>query len=332
MLTAAFAYTGGWLSPRRLTPTRIVDSLSPAGGPALGFRRNHAIGICFTGTFESNGSGASLSKAELFAPGVYPVTGRFNLGTSDRSTQDSMARVRGLSLRVLLPDGREWRAAMIDVPFFAVSTPDAFYALQRALADKIHPHAMDDFASAHPEFRRFGQWASNAPWTASYAEDRYNSLNSFTFTEADGTQHVVRWSFAPTVVPQLLSAQQIQKRGPAFLNADITERVTHAPQRWAMLVTVADRGDSTADPSKPWPANRRTVFVGTLVAKEIQPEANGACRDINFDPTVLPPGMGVSDDPFPAARSAAYAISYNRRTAEENAYPRNSVPVGAVQP
>ena len=44
--------------------------------------------------------------------------------------------------------------------------------------------------------------------------------------------------------------------------------------------------------------------------------------DINFDPTVLPAGMRTSDDPFPAARSAAYSVSYNRRTAEEKDYPR----------
>jgi catalase len=32
--------------------------------------------------------------------------------------------------------------------------------------------------------------------------------------------------------------------------------------------------------------------------------------------------MRTSDDPFPAARSSAYANSYDRRTAEERAYPR----------
>src|SRR5215469_13876072 len=79
-LVAAFFYTAGWLSPSRLTPARLVDGLAPPGGPALGFRRNHAKGICFTGTFESNGAAASLSKAPMFAAGSYPVTGRFNLG------------------------------------------------------------------------------------------------------------------------------------------------------------------------------------------------------------------------------------------------------------
>jgi len=56
--------------------------------------------------------------------------------------------------------------------------------------------------------------------------------------------------------------------------------------------------------------------------QQIEPERDGPCRDINFDPTVLPPGIGTSDDPFPAARSAAYAKSYDLRTAETKYYPR----------
>src|SRR5271170_1110508 len=79
----AFAYTAGWLSPQRLTPKKIVAALAPPGGPALGHRRNHAKGICFTGSFEANGAGSSLSRAAVFAPGQYPVVGRFNLATAD---------------------------------------------------------------------------------------------------------------------------------------------------------------------------------------------------------------------------------------------------------
>ncbi|MDR3530812.1 MAG: catalase, partial [Rhodopila sp.] len=81
----------------------------------------------------------------------------------------------------------------------------------------------------------------------------------------------------------------------------------------------------TADPSKAWPENRRTVDVGTLTVQQIEPERNGPCRDINFDPTVLPTGIRPSDDPFPAARSSVYAKSYDRRTAEVQDYPRTTM-------
>jgi catalase len=120
----AFAYTAGWLSPTRLTPTKIVDSLAPPGGPSLGHRRNHAKGICFTGVFESNGNGAELSSAQVFTRGEYPALGRFNLATADANAPDSTVRVRGLGLQLSTPDGEVWRSAMIDPPVFPVSTPE----------------------------------------------------------------------------------------------------------------------------------------------------------------------------------------------------------------
>jgi len=323
VMAAAFAYTAGWFTPNRLTPAKVVDTLAPSTGPVLGFRRNHAKGICFTGTFEANGAGVALSRAQMFATGAYLVTGRFNLAVPDPKAEDGGARVRGLSLRVRTPDGLEWRSAMLDAPFFPVATPQAFYDLQVA-SHKSDPAAMKAFVAAHPELGAFGAWAGSAPFTASYAEDRFNGINSFVFTNAQGQDQVVRWAFVPAATPVAVPPDELKKRGPDFLAKDIADRVAQAPQRWAMKVTVANPGDPTADPSKAWPDDRRTVDVGTLVVRKVEPEPDGPCRDLNFDPTVLPAGMRTSDDPFPAARSAAYSVSYNRRTAEEKDYPRTS--------
>ncbi len=318
---AAFAYTAGWFSPERLTPDKLVAALAPPAGPALDHRRNHAKGICFTGVFEANGAGSELSKAQVFARGQYPVLGRFNLATADANAPDATVRVHGLGIRIATPDGQEWRSAMIDPPVFAVSTPQGFYELLLASKSK-DANAMKNFVAAHPEFAAFGDWARNAPWTDSYAEDRFNSLNSFVFVDNSGAEHAVRWSLLPAAQPVAISQDELAKRGPDFLEQEITERVAGGPQRWTMVVTIANPGDPTADPSKAWPGDRRTIEVGTLSVRQIYPEPDGPCRDINFDPTVLPTGIQVSDDPFPAARSAAYARSYDLRTAEAKDYPR----------
>ena len=143
---AAFAYTAGWFSPQRLTPDKLVAAFAPPGGPALGHRRNHAKGICFTGVFEANGAGSELSQARFSPAGSIPVLGRFNLGTADPNAPDATVRVRGMGLRISTPDGQEWRSAMIDPPFFPVSTPQAFYELLLASGSK-DPNAMKTFAS-----------------------------------------------------------------------------------------------------------------------------------------------------------------------------------------
>jgi catalase len=318
-----FAYTAGWLSPQRLTPEKIVDALAPPGGPALGHRRNHAKGICFTGIFAANGAGSALSKAQVFAPGQYPALGRFNLATADANAPDATVRVRGMGLRIATPDGQEWRSAMVDPPIFPVSTPRAFYELLLASASK-DPNAMKIFAGAHPEIAAFGAWAEKAPWTGSYGEERFNSLDSFVFTDSSGAENMVRWSLLPAAPPVAVSPADLAKRGPDFLEREIAERVRGGPLHWTMVLTVADPGDPTADPSKAWPKDRRTIEVGTLTVTQIEAERDGPCRDINFDPTVLPSGIRTSDDPFPAARSAAYARSYDLRTAEAKDYPRTA--------
>src|ERR1700689_1858551 len=136
VVALAFAYTAGWLSPQRLTPAKLVAALAPPGGPALGHRRNHAKGICFTGAFEANNNGAELSRAQVFASGQYPALGRFNLGTADANAPDATVRVRGMGLQITTQNGKVWRMAMIDPPFFPVSTPEAFYGLLEASGSK----------------------------------------------------------------------------------------------------------------------------------------------------------------------------------------------------
>ena len=124
---AAFAYTAGWFSPERLTAKKVVDAFAPPGGAALGHRRNHVKGICFTGIFEANGAGSSVSEAPMFSPGQYPAIGRFNLATADIKAADATVRVRGMGLQIAAPGGQIWRMAMIGAPFFPVSTPQGLF-------------------------------------------------------------------------------------------------------------------------------------------------------------------------------------------------------------
>jgi catalase len=270
--------------------------------------------------FDSNGNGAQVSRADVFLRGQYPALGRFNLGTPDANAPDATVRVRGMGLQITTPDGAVWRAAMIDPPIFPVATPEAFYELLQ-MGHSKEPDAMKTFVAAHPELAAFGAWAKSAPWTASYAEDRFNSLNAFVLVDRSGAEHPVRWSLLPQAQVSPITEEALAKLGPNHLEQEIVERVAKSPQRWTMTLTLANPGDPISDPSKAWPAGRRTVDAGTLVVDKIVAERDGPCRNINFDPTILPDGIHVSDDPFPAARSSAYAKSYDLRTSEAKYYP-----------
>jgi catalase len=63
-----------------------------------------------------------------------------------------------------------------------------------------------------------------------------------------------------------------------------------------------------------------------LVLERSEAQDSGPCRDVNYDPLVLPAGIEGSDDPLLPARSAAYADSYLRRTSEEARLPGTVAP------
>jgi len=320
-----FAYAGGWLSPGLLTPARIVDRFEAVNGPHPGFRRNHAKGLCVAGRFAANGAGARLSKAALFAPGqVTPVLGRVALAGGQPYAADAETTVRSLALLFRQSDGEEWRTGMNNIPVFPVRTPEAFAAqLLAAKPDpatgKPDPARMAAFFADHPESARAAALIKARIVTGGFADSTFWSLNAFRFVAANGSVRPVRWAFVPE---RMATAETPARAGQADRNAlfdTFAAQVRQNPQRWHLVVTLGRVEDPTADATQPWPPDREGVDVGTLTLTEVTPEAPHTCRDINFDPLVLPDGIAPSDDPLLSARSAAYAQSFTRRAGEAKA-------------
>lgn len=317
-IALALAWAAGWLSPGRLTAQRLVDQLQANAGVYPGYRRNHAKGVCVAGYFDSTGQAQPYSVAEVFAPGARtPVTGRFAIPGSNPYAPDGSVPIRSMALRFTQANGQQWRTGMNSMPVFPVATPQAFFEqLQAGQPDpatgKPNPARLAAFFAAHPETAAFRAWAKTAKPSASFATESYWGLDAFQFIDAQGQPHAVRWRMAAEN-----GATTTGGPGADYLDADLARRLAHGPLRWRLVVTLADPGDPTNDATQTWPADRREVDAGTLVLTRTTPQQDGECRDINYDPTVLPHGIAISDDPLLSARSAAYAASYLRRTSEE---------------
>ncbi|GAB2576303.1 catalase family peroxidase [Dyella jejuensis] len=317
IIVLAFGYVGGWLAPHRLTAQRMVDQLQANAGVFPGYRRNHAKGVCVVGYFESSGNVQAYSVAQVFAPGRTPVVGRFAVPGGNPYAPDGSVPIRSMALRFTQADGQQWRTGMNSMPVFPVATPQAFYEqLQAQQPDpatgKADPAHLKAFFAAHPETAAFLAWVKTARPSASYTTESYWSLDAFVLVDANGQRHAVRWRMAPEA-----SGATPGGSDPNYLDADLAERLAHNPQRWHLFVTLAQPGDPTNDATRTWPSDRRDINAGTLVLTGTEPQASGPCRDINYDPLVLPHGIEASDDPLLPARSAAYATSYLRRTSEE---------------
>ena len=324
---AAFGYVGGWLAPRRLTPQRLVDTLQAGAGVHPGYRRNHAKGVCVAGWFEGNGAASSYSTAAVFARGRTPVVGRFAIPGGNPYAPDGSVPIRSMALRFNLPGGQQWRTGMNAMPVFPVSTPQAFYEQMLAgrpdpATGKPDPAKLGAFFAAHPETAAFRAWAMHAKPSASYVTERYDSINAFYLVDAQGHRRAVRWA----MVPQATDGHAGPAGDPDYLARDLAQRLARGPQRWTLRLAFAAPGDPVDEAARIWPADRPSVDAGTLVIDHMQAQDSGPCRDVNYDPTVLPTGIEPSADPLLAARSAAYADSYLRRTAEEAHLPGTARP------
>jgi len=325
-LAGGFAYVAGWLTPARLTAPRIVNQLQADAGVHPGYRRNHAKGVCVSGYFASNGNGADVSRAAVFERGeTTPVIGRFAIPGGNPYAPDNSVPVRSMALMFKLHDGEQWRTGMNSTALFVVHTPLQFF--EQLLASrpdpatgKPDPRRLKAFFAANPETQPFLAWVKANPPSSSFANAAYYSINAFRFTNAAGQARFVRWSMRPETAYAPLTAAE--KGEQNFLSDELSQRLEASGSlRWHLILTVAAPGDPTDDATKQWPADRQQIDAGTLVIDHESSQEEGLCRDVNFDPTILPDGIRPSDDPLLAARSAAYALSFNRRTHEEAAQP-----------
>ena len=316
----AFAYDAGLFSPDDLTQDKMMARLAQAGGGVHpGFRRNHAKGVCATGTFASNGQAASLSKAVVFRQGSVPVVARFSFGGGMPFVPDKPEAVRALALRFLPNDGPEWRTGMINLPVFPVNSARGFYDSLLATAPdpktgKPDPAKVQAFVAAHPETKASLPLIKARVVSAGFDDATYNGLDAFRFVAADGTSTPVRWSVVPG---QAGTSADTQANSPNYLFEALGGAIRQHPLHWHLMVSVGEPGDPTSDPTVPWPDTRRKIDAGAVTIDALHSEdEDGRCTSVNYDPIILPDGIEPSDDPILSARSAAYAKSFTLRSGE----------------
>jgi catalase len=319
-VTGTFAYLSGWFTPNALTPARFTDGFEQVNGVHSGFRRNHAKGVGVFGSFESNGNAVRLSKAVVFRPGRVPVLGRFSLGGGQPYAADAPTAVRGLGLQFTLPDGELWRTAMINLPVFPFSTPEAFY--EQMIASKPDPSTgkpdpakMQVFLASHPETAQALAVIKGQPVSSGFDNSTFHGLNAFRFIDAAGDSIPVRWLLMP-MQPFEAASTGSAPQDKNYLFDALIAPIHRQPLRWRLIVIVGRPGDPTRDATIPWPADREQVDVGTLTLDRVESDDTSAATDINFDPLVLPAGIAPSDDPLLSARSAVYSRSFTRRAGE----------------
>lgn len=317
-LASAFAWSAGLIGRPVTTSTFLANV--PEDFPA-GYRRAHGKGICFSGTFTPTTQAVSLSSATVFSSGEIPALGRFSFGGGNPTAPDLAGRTQSMALMLTGKDGDQWRMKLNNIPFFATRDADGFLARGAAFrpdpaTGEPDPAKVEAFLKAYPEAANYLAWEKQAPRSASLAGETYNVVNAFIFTNAQDQRSAVRWSLVPRQAFVPLTEEVKATAGPNYLLDDLRTRLKQGPLQWDIIAQIAGDGDPVDDPSQPWPDSRQRVNLGTLTVRDVSDQTTGACRDVNFDPTLVPAGMALSNDPVLKARAGIYAHSYNARVRE----------------
>ncbi len=291
-----------------VTAQEFVD-LQEGDSPHAGYRRAHAKGVCITGEFRANGNLSDIVTTPLFAPGVTPFTGRYSIAGGNPYAPDLSSPVRSLALNFALSSPNQWRIAMNTPPVMAVTNPHDFY--QQIVAIKKGPEAVKAFFKDHPESKDFMTWRASYSPAGSFSGETYHSLNAFYLHDKQGNQQAVRWKMVPAS-----AAPFDETEGPDALQERLAQQLDAAPVVYDWVFTLAGADDDENNPAVKWPASREQRVAGQIVITDWQPQLEGNCHSLNFDPLVLPNGISATEDPILRARSAAYAESYRRRARE----------------
>jgi catalase len=298
------------------TPDAVVDAINGVFGVHKGARAVHAKGTVLTGTFTASADAAALTTApHLQAGASVPVTVRFSnfAGVPAIPDNDSHASPRGMAVKFKLADGSDADIVAHSFNGFPAATTSEFRQLLVAIGtskpDTPKPTPLDTFLGDHPVAKAF--LTAVKPNPVSFASLPYYAVNAFKLTNKDGKATFVRYQIVPSGGEHYLNDEEAKAASASYLSDEIKKRVGEGPVNFNLVAQVADTGDKVDDPSIAWPADRKTVSLGTIsVTKSAGDDAANA--DLVFMPNAVPAGIEAAD-PMVADRAAAYAVSFARR-------------------
>ena len=320
--TALVLASAAALAENAPVTTQIVDLTGKLYGPHPGFRAFHAKGMVVEGSFKASPEARKLSRATLFNGRTIPVTVRFSDGNGLPNAADGApaSNPHGMAIKYHLPGGADTDMVCNSLKFFPTGTAEDFRDLLEALIasppDAPKPTKLEQFFASHPNApKAFGSAAT----PDSYADEEYHSLDAFIFVNKAGRRQAVRYLLVPQKLVHL-TPEEAARQPPDFLSDELPQRIARQAVVFDLKAQLAEPGDQTRDASQPWPDDRRVVELGVLTLNRVAADSLQAEKKLLFMPTSLTDGIELSDDPLPAARAAAYAVSFARRSQPGSAH------------
>jgi catalase len=299
---------------------QLVDGINTTYGRHAGHRAVHAKGVLCAATFTPSLEASSLSRAAHLAGPTVRAHVRFSNGGGDPATPDAHRDARGMAVKFYLPDGTTTDIVGISLPAFFARTPEDLMAFNEARRPDPETGQVDmdramAYLGVHPEAMVAVTAAMTHVIPASYATLAYHGLHAYGFVDAGGDVRHGRYHLVPMADAPGLSDEEAAVQGPDYLREELEKRLAEGPAGFDLVVQLAGAGDAIDDPTAEWPDDRPTVTLGRLEITGLAFDRETGDDVLVFDPTRVPDGIELTDDPILLARPGAYSVSVARRTA-----------------
>jgi catalase len=303
---------------------KVLGAMEKHMNNVTGFKRGHARGVAFHGTFTATEEVGELTTAAHLQGKPIACVVRLSNGGSSPYLPDREGPKRGntlgMGVRFELPSGDHSMWSALNTPAFPPRTPDDFNAMVSAQRAELpgglpNPLRLIAFLAPRPHAIAGIKAAATLPPPQSFATCRFNGFHAYYLVRADGHRQAFRFRWVPLAGEAAMDPSDHVNTPPQYLVSEIKQRVERAPVAWRLVFQLAAPGDPTDDLTRLWPEDRELLDAGQLVIDRPHEDPDEVDRWV-FDPTRMPPGIALSDDPLLHFRSEAYAESHRRRSRE----------------
>lgn len=297
---------------------RTVNRIEEIAGKHPGYRRAHAKGDLYEGTFTPTGNAAPFTHATHLTNTEVSVLVRFSNVSPNPQTPDILSVVKGMSVQFQQPSKEIANLVSVTIPIFITKSPETFLEILNTVNSfkegKPHFKDMVKLFASYPESRAAFQMIRKLKNMKSYATGRYYAMHAFYLVNEEGTRTPVKFEWEPEAGVETLSVKEMVGLSTDYLETELDQRLENEEVKFRLYIVIGEQDDVTDDPTKEWPKDRKRIDAGLLRVKgKMEVEQD----DIVFDPTLLPEGIECSNDQILLFRKKAYTESYNRRVRGE---------------
>jgi catalase len=312
----------------KLTPEAAVSTIEQVVKSQPGYRRAHSRGIGIRGVFQACDQARALSAAPHLQGDPVPCVVRFSNASGNPCAPDRSSategRVLGLAIRFELPGGGASTWAGINIAAFPARTPEEFMTITRAQAPG--PNGKPSMLRLiwhilkHLHILAGIKAIKGLKPSGSFALEAYHGIHTYYLVDGAGKRTPFRYHWIPRTDSDVPTPEEIRGRPGLYLLNEIRARLAKGPASWDLVAQFPAAGDPIDDPSAQWPDDRAKAVLGRLTLDRVH-EDQKAVEGMVFDPTNVPPGLELSDDPVLRFRPLAYGVSFDRRSKEKRKAP-----------